>query len=809
MSTSNKLDNKITKTNSNGSSRRRVNKACGVCRRRKVKCDGSNPCENCKNSGLLCSYENKKVNERISLYKQEDDIRKELSTLSHYRKNLESLDPSDTIQLRPLLSQIDTKLRSYRDNMRLTISKNQIENYNSPVSIETSLIETDYICFNRYDKINMAEASENLNDPSVGLYFGLYSASTLFSNGGFGWLFKKMFSTTLDQEETKKTFYLYLKFFDLSSIWFTQSMKQPSAPLAWCRKYYKYNLPVGSDNDLILDMIGDIKNVINDTEIDFTNIEVETPSAMLKKITLLMKKNKEFFTQLNTEFNALTLKQFFMVEEYNHLLFVEYFEKCNYALIYDTDIIESTLWYLDEFFWKEEYSTLSRTVSNIVTRAVESCYNRWEFYLGISETAADYKRNMWWKVNWWDKWCSLMTGKPTLVHESQIDCLLPRAWMECGIDETMDCKQLLDSLDFKRATEKDILRDIVYYILSKILDFCFVSILYNKKFTNYKMFSANCKNIDNIAKELLRNIENLESYWELLNSKLATYFDGIVGSGPDMDLSIIFSYAYSESIACAANLILRIISTNKITIKDEMYDKVLKLRSVSIHVCKNTVRNLLLVEDRYHHIKIINTAIFFLIRIVIFSIDNPDEDPLENIPVLVNFLAQFTHPLQNGKIFDIEQAYIYERQPIVTSLFGFIIVRIYLQTVLFTRNISVNTLQDRLKLESENALTVYNSLLNIYSPYFEPLLQEIEVSGMHLHVLDVINKASGSHFFENFKKPTATKHTNGNSIPNLFSVTPKEDLLSLVNLDDFLTLDIFPEVYEAIWQNFNTEPTDL
>lgn len=809
MSIGIKSDNKITKTSSNGSGRRRVNKACGVCRRRKVKCDGSQPCQNCKNSGLLCSYENKKVSEHVSLYKQEDDIRKELSTLSHYRKNLEALDPSDTIQLKPLLSQIDSKLRNYRDNMRLTISKDQIEKYKSPVSLETSLIESDFVSFNRYDKINMAEASENLSDPCVGLYFGLYSASTLFSNGGFGWLFKKMFSTTLDQEETKKTFYLYLKFFDLSSIWFSQAMRQPYSPLAWSRKYYKYNLPVANDTDLILDMIGDVKNIIGDADIDFNDIETAEPSDILKRITLLMEKNKQFFTQSNTEFNALTLKQFFMAEEYNHLLFVEYFERSMFTLIYDTNIIEGTVWYLEEFFWKEEYSTLRRTVSTIVTRAVDSGYNRWEFYLGLSETSADYKRNMWWKVNWWDKWSALLTGKPTLVHESQIDCLLPRAWMECGIDETMDCKQLLESLDFGKAIHKSILRDIVYYILSRILDYCFVSILYNKKFTHYKIFSSNCKNIDNIANELLENIKKLETYLQLLESKLDIYLNSIKGSGPDMDLSTIFSYVYSESISCVGNVILRIISTNKITVKGEMHEKVLKLRKLSLGVSKNAIRKLLLVKDRYHHIKMIKTAVFFIIRIVIFSIDNPEEDQFDNISLLCDFLAQFTHLSQDDKIFNIEQAYVYERQPIVTTLFGFIIVRIYLQTVLFSRNIPINEIPAQLHLKSQEAFKVYYNLVDISSPYFEPLLQDIQVSGLHLHVLDVINKASGSHFFANFKKPTAANQNDGSARQNLFSVTPKDDLLSLVNLDDFLTLDIFPEVYEAIWQNFNTEQTDL
>ncbi|SMN22772.1 similar to Saccharomyces cerevisiae YER184C Putative zinc cluster protein [Maudiozyma saulgeensis] len=807
MSKIEKIEGKIKKNNNgNTTTRRRVNKACAVCRRRKVKCDGAQPCQNCKISGLLCSYEKKKVAEHVSLYKQEDDIRKELGSLSHYRKGLENLSAVDSMQLQPLLTQLDSKLDKFRDDLRLTLSRKATESYNQKVSLETSLVETDYVMFNYYEKLYMSECSENLDHSNISIYFGLYSALTLFSNGGFGWLFKKMFSSTLDQEETKKTFYLYLKFFDLSSLWFTKNMKQSAAPLQWCKKYYKSNLPKDiSDADVVIDILSDVQNIINDKNINFSDIKKLPPEIVLNRIVELMKKHKTFFSSPDVEFTPLLKKQFFLAEEYMHLVFLEYFERCTYTVIYDNAVTECTLWFLDEFFWKEEYVTLRRFVCAIIGRGIDSGYNRWEYYIGLSEEKADLKRKLWWKLYWWDKWSSLMTGKPTLIQEHQMECLLPRSYLECGIDDKMDPKMLIKSADFKKAYKDGILIDISYYILSKILQYCFDEILYNNKFSSYRIFSANFQNLDQIAAELLENTGLLSGYFKSLEAKLEPFFDNLKGPGSDLDFFSIFYFCTAEASSSVGNVLIRLMGTEKVTAKDKLHDAQMSLRSISVNASQKALQKLLIVKEKYYHIRMCKMATFFIIRIVICAIDSPVEDVVLNASLLCSFLGHYTPSDEHGKLFDEQTSYIYEQQPTVTILFSFILVRIYLQTCLFAANLSVEELANQLKTKSEVAYNMYCDLLDTSSRCFEPLLHDIEVSHMHRSVLELVNKATGTQFFANFKKPVTNEDITGTDHSSISSNMSQDDLLSLINLDDFLSLDIFPEVYHAIWQNFDNE----
>jgi hypothetical protein len=42
-------------------SKGRVSRACEVCRKRRTKCNGHNPCQRCRSHGLTCEFGDKKV----------------------------------------------------------------------------------------------------------------------------------------------------------------------------------------------------------------------------------------------------------------------------------------------------------------------------------------------------------------------------------------------------------------------------------------------------------------------------------------------------------------------------------------------------------------------------------------------------------------------------------------------------------------------------------------------------------------------------------------------------------------------------
>lgn len=783
-------------------SRQRVNKACVVCRRRKIKCNGVEPCINCESSGLICSFELKP--KRISIYKQEEDIRKELRTTINYRKSLENLPSIGTDELETLVSEMESTLKKYRDRLRLSVSQDAITNYNRQTSVETTLVEVGKIVFNQYERDLVREHSTNEGRQPINSYFGLYTPLTLFSNEGFGWLFKKMFANTLDQEETKKTFYLYLKFFDMSSLWFLKSLEQSGAPLEYCRKHYKPAYKdSGSTMDLVVDMMDDVNMIILDNEIQFNDLQIQDPAQIIVGLVKLVKKHNDHFREKSRLITHLDIKQLYMTEEYIHLVFLEFYQKAAFGSLFAPDYVETILDFLDCTSWKEEYSTINEIVSPIIARAINSGLNRWEYYVAMSEEQADKQRYVWWRCYWWDKWNSVLAGKTALIQNETMDCLLPRRWMELGIDESMDLDVLIKSLDYELAYNNGVIYEVSYYVLAKVLDYNSVSITYNRRFTDFRIFSANFNDIDKVADELLGASSKLISIIELFQSKMAPYFEKIDKTGYELDFFAIFHYCYNEILTSNENLIIRVLSRGNFSNESRMKTRLDELRRSSVEISHATLEKLLLNKSLFNSIRLIKMTSLSIMRIVTLALDQPGESMLESAVLLCKFLGRYAFDSGDQMVFNLDTTYIYEQQPTVVLVFSFLLVRILLQAIL---NAEIATREELLAcMTDQESLSMCKNLLEITSPCFAPLLQEIEMGGLHKEVLRKINDMTGSQFFANFKKPAASGKGGQTS---LSLHTPTEDLISLVNLDDFLALDIFPHVYEAVWQNFNTPPED-
>lgn len=782
--------------------RHRVNKACVVCRRRKIKCNGVEPCTNCETSGLICSFELKP--HRASVYKQEEEIRKELRTMASYRKGLDNLTYMGREELATLVSQMETTLKTYRDQLRLTVSPDAIANYSNTSSIETALVEVSPIIFNQYEQGLFREPSDNYKRLPLSIYFGMYSVLTLFSNNGFGWLFKKMFRTSLDQEETKKTFYLYLKFFDLSSLWFQLNTTQIGAPLEYCKKHYKPAFQnAGSTMDLVVDMMNDISAVIEDNDIRFSGLSLENPSRIITQLVRLVRKHSAYYKQKSGLVTPLDVKQLYMTEEYIHLIFMEFFQKATCTSFFEDRYVEDILDYLDCVFWKEEYVTINGIVSTIVSRAVNIGMNRWEYYIGMSEEQADKARQVWWRCFWWDKWASTLAGKSSLLQNDSINCLLPRRWMEVGIDESMSLDILIKSLDYEAAYSSGVLYEASYYILAKLIDFNNVSIIYNKRFTDFRIFSSNFNDIDTVVDELLDITSNILSLFDLFRSKMAPYFDKIDKTGPELDFFVIFHFCHNEVLSSIENLIIRILSHNNIKEESKLRNRLDELGRSIFEVSRVAIEKLIVNNSLFESIRLMKLSSISIIRIVTFAVDHPDEGMLSSAILLCKFMGRFAFENQH-EIYDLDNRYVFDLQPTFTLIFSFILVRIFLQTLI---NVKIVTQEELLGYMTDSeSLDMCKLLLDISSWCFAPLLQDIEMSPMHREVLKSINEMTGCQFFANFKRPV-NQGNDGRQFVSLH--TPTEDLVSLVNLDEFLALDIFPHVYEAVWQNFNTPSPDL
>lgn len=786
----------------------RVIKACVVCRRRKIKCNGIEPCNNCTSSGLICSFEVKEFR-KLSLYKQEDDIRKDLRVLTHYLKGLENMNTLSSEKLKPLINEIDSKLNEYRDDLRLTIEPRAIEKYDKKISLETALIETDTINFTRYGKVNVKDIIGNDREPLVPSYFGLYSALNLFSSGGFGWVFKKIFAASLDHQETKKTFYLYLKFFDLSSLWFARSSIQKSAPLEWYKKYYKANLPKDiCREDLVIDILNNVAAVVGADQFKTEDFRAD---LILKKITNLISKHATYFKSMDEKnISNVELTQYSMTEEFLHIAFVEFSERYSFSTVYHDNIIEYTISYLEKNHWKEDVGTLRRCASVMTSRAIDAGLSRWEFHIGITEKRADEMRNVWWNCYWWDKWTALLSGKSTNIDDNQISCLLPRGWMEIGINEKMDTEALIKSADFKKAMQNDIMFDVVRYILAKIIQLNISTLLYNNKFTDYKIFSNNYQNNEDLIEELIVNINYVMSQLNMLQKEIQIYFEKIDGPGEVLDHLIIFNYSYIEIISSIENLVTRILSLPHLSKIENLHTLIDSSRLIALDMSRDVLEKISLVENFFDSQKLILITAYYLIHIVVYLIEHPSQDLLSFIQLFCMFLKQFC--IENDKrsnIYDMKMPYVHWTMNKLPLFFILILVRMLIQTYLFLNEIKGEDLVELIEKNNPEAAAICRELLDVTSSYYAPLLENIEVSSMHKIALNVINDMTGSQFFATFKKSDIiTQNNESSDALNLLAtnsrLTPGEDSLSLTNLDDFINLNIFPEIYEVLWGHFGS-----
>lgn len=226
--------NKVTK-------RKRVARACSLCRKKKVKCDGKEPCSNCTASKNDCKYDElKKVNKPRKRLTNSENI--------HYlNSRLERLET--------LLENIATKIgQDQTDAMRQNESSDHSESETGDYEDDDEAEEEDEVGDEDIEKEDVSEEGTVLQqDPSVGTRnpaveekYGkpLGNASKGTKAGDF----REQTSFTIIEEKRKNIgtkslseyfgshSLLYIIFSDKSQEWFKEKLPP---------KHYKLLAPIG------------------------------------------------------------------------------------------------------------------------------------------------------------------------------------------------------------------------------------------------------------------------------------------------------------------------------------------------------------------------------------------------------------------------------------------------------------------------------------------------------------------------------------------------------------------------------------
>lgn len=778
----------------------RVSKACNTCRTRKIKCNGVKPCLSCVQAGLECDFDDSGVS-KISLFKEEDDIRKDLRTLTTCVNTLTKLNSINPEKLHPVVDDLNNKLNEFRNDLRVMLEKNKINSYDSKMSIETELPDADPIRFNRFNYVNPQDADVK---PVIDAYFGLYSPLILITQQGFAWIFRKLFTSNLEQSEVKTTFYLYLKFFDLSSHCTEYSEKFNTSPL----ESYKNDLmekDIQHTNQEIVDHIFTLFATLLDIPPD------DIPQVKHNDCVEILKQlNKIFgvFSQFANK-EGLTVAEIQDTYKIFHGINVLYTSAKQNLLQFnkkDFDIIDCLLTYLDHTHSTQE----NYSVRDLVGRAVEVAmfYNidRWEHYVGLDEETADKHRSIWYRCYWWDRWSSVITGKQFMIDENMSLCLLPKALMGLGLTETMDCTMLLDTVDYSEIHNDDTFKKVTYFILAKLITKYFTSILYNKRFTDYRVLSNKYSSFESSLHDLLNEIEQLTWMFSDLDEKVKPYLNDLSYSNLRFDVYMNMQYCRVEMYNAIESVLTRFSNSPRAHDRNLINKLILKHRTDVFKFSTNGLRLLSGVRTVLSNMKCIRMTTMFFMHMILYSIDNPAFKMVEDITnlcsIIVNEKACSCAHIMVRRDDGTEEIDLTREGGNLPLLFAYVLTRIFLQIYVERRQITPEYLVSEVTKLDVLSGAMCRDIMDIDSECYEVLLSDrIPIYAQRKKVLADVNKMTQSKFMDNFTPPSSSAASQRTESQASLPMGPEHS-----TLDDFLQLDAFNEIYEALWGDLIDSP---
>ncbi|KAH7589673.1 Zn(2)-C6 fungal-type DNA-binding domain profile [Nakaseomyces glabratus] len=725
----------------------RVIRACDVCRKRKVKCDGDQPCSSCMTASTVCIYNGVAFPHVKSFYHRDNDLYRELRLLY---KSAKALSRNEKIkasgQLCKTLTEIENSISNLQSQVDLDINDETIADYDGEGSLERQFIETSTVRLNRFSNVDMTKN----NVPNITPYFGIYSTLAIFSKYGFSWMFKKLMSYS-NNTSTRETMYIYMKFLDMAQLHYEEDINQKTTPIEWCFDKYAVNCDCKTLDGLFAILNIQVNPTKND-DILTKDVYEELARRPIEFFSKLIEYAWEtcylYYTGVGQSFQMSS--KIFELEDIMTCLALEFSSKILYADMHHEIIIPATLRWVRICHWHEEIYTVGKFLACAIRRALDLGLNSWEYYISLPEVAAEKNRLIWWECYWWDKWFSLSAGKSPLIDDAKITCLLPRRLMESGLDESMTCLEMMERCNFRHMSESEI-RIFGYIMLGKYIEYINSEILFKKEYTDYRLFASVKKPIDVTINKFY---DEYRSAIDLLN-KMENFFVSLTGVDVDTDeLTEFMTYFIETKMKCLIAMGSLIYRLKGVEVSgSELLDKCLKISLTNIYQCSLTgLRrvsnfNSFLIERYLLHINLM------ILNLMLSIIESPENEPVENILLMCNVVhllgnANALKNCSNSKNMPLSELIC--RQSLSLS---YICCRVYVQLAV-KRNSSISEEEILRVLQRSNPhfATIYNQLNDISSDIFKSLL-ELNVAGSYqAHLIDHFREMMGDKILQKMKQ---------------------------------------------------------
>ncbi|CAI7328857.1 CPS_collapsed_G0023590.mRNA.1.CDS.1 [Saccharomyces cerevisiae] len=428
---------------------------------------------------------------KLSFYKQDDHIleqirilKKSIDILERLKRNVVTSSEYATNAIADINKQLETLLSFQHVN----INSESVRTYKDNCALENQLLGGNHVAFDGFSTF------ESVSDGNaVDVIFGLYSPISLMSPKGICWLIQQLIVKSREKD-TEETVYILLKFLDAGEL----------------------QLQMGIDSACTLKEAIDAipPSLRSELKEEGGNSIQDSRKLFMYCVKLL---GKHFTSSRHLLRNINIFEHFFQVEELLSTLCYTLLENSLNFRLLDAEFLHDLLCFVKQRHWKDNSFIIGGVIAPLCRQVQDLGLSRWEYYLGMNEEHANHLREIWWDTYWWDKWYVVVTGKLPMIDSSTVTCLLPQQIMRLGVDDAMSSWQMLERVDFTYGSLKDHIM-FGYIVLSISINDVFSNVLYNRKFTDYRMFSGITALDFKVVEELLTRINGIRKGFTVLKT---------------------------------------------------------------------------------------------------------------------------------------------------------------------------------------------------------------------------------------------------------------------------------------------------
>ncbi|CAI4786243.1 BBF_collapsed_G0049050.mRNA.1.CDS.1 [Saccharomyces cerevisiae] len=699
---------------------------------------------------------------KLSFYKQDDHILEQIKILKKSIDILEKLKLSvatSSEYATNAIADINRQLETLLSFQHVNLNSESVRTYKDNGALENQLLGGNYVAFDAFSTFENVSKGK-----AVDVIFGLYSPISVMSPKGICWLIQQLIVKSREKD-TEETVYILLKFLDTGS------------------SSYKWELiaPVYRLQFILIEFFG--------CKVPFTRNQTLKEAIDAIPPSLRSELKEEGGNSIQDS------RKLFM---YCVKLLGKHFTSSRHLLL-DAEFLHDLLCFVKQRHWKDNSFIIGGVIAPLCRQVQDLGLSRWEYYLGMNEEHANYLREIWWDTYWWDKWYVVVTGKLPMIDSSTVTCLLPQQIMRLGVDDAMSSWQMLERVDFTYGSLKDHIM-FGYIVLSISINDVFSNVLYNRKFTDYRMFSGITALDFKVVEELLTRINGIRKGFTVLKTTVVHELEKSLLDDDVFRFCIHFAYSRISCLKAIGNLLVRFKSIFHGTSSNLISDQIGEYGKDILQTTVETFTFILRANDNIKIKEHVRPISEMGLNILLEAVKAPAGIDVYHISLFCGVASLFDRITcsENGA----EKQYNHPGRIVLMEITCiFIFVRVCCLVYRQYKKVSKEELMAILTDFDHTTARFCNETLDIRSDLFQHIIRDKNKSDYHRDIIHGIEKVLGRDIITTIEscEREVLSSDEYRQAQYMGNVATKD----LDYLRYFLNLDIFPELNtdDELWDD--------